>query len=319
MSELRFDPDEAHKAQKRMFAALIEMNNGVERPLRNVALPEMPPAVASTVRQGVANAIGIMSQARVAAAAVASTLKGRAQELGVYDKPAELSKWWKVGDAMVFAAEFTGTDIIYKTNRAISGEGSWDDVGSSAFAFGTTVFGGPAVKGITKGAKALRASRASERLVLTAEKERKLFHGTWKGKEFTGFHHEGGAPLVKTVVRSNPRRNGVYEVTEATVYRPTTNAMVTVSKKETWTMFPRHWSPDDVRAAVTSSRLVPAQVQSGGRLVYYGYRDGVLYTVIKGKGGEVLSSYPVRGPNASVRQMLASQGINMATLTSRND
>lgn len=188
MTELRFDPDKAHKAQKSMFNALIEMNNGVERRLRNVALPEMPATVAGSVRQGIAHAVAIMADARVVAANVASVLKGKAQDLGVYDKAAELSKWWTAGDIAIsvtgadaFYKSFGGLDVTDPNWNPLEGKfGGWQDTNYSkseqaaAWAsFGLNFVGGPVVKGVYRGGRwvvnGVRGGRAAKEARVAAQ------------------------------------------------------------------------------------------------------------------------------------------------------
>lgn len=170
MTELRFDPDKAHKAQKAMFAALITASSAVERPLRNVTFPEMPASVDGATREGIANAIALMADARVAAASVASALKSRAQILGVHDKVAEMSNWWTVGD---IAIGLTGGDAFYKTFgglditdpdwNPIEGKfGGWQHTDYSAkdqaLAWGNFMLnfvGGPIIKATAKGGRRL--------------------------------------------------------------------------------------------------------------------------------------------------------------------
>ena len=176
--EYRFDPDSAHKGQKAIFLALRHMNDWVERPLRRVNLPEMPPSVKGAVAEGLASAIAVMADARAAAGAVASTIHAKAQDLGVYDKAAELSKWWTAGD---IAISVTGGDAFYKSfgglditdpnwNPAQGKFGGWQETNYSkeeqaaAWAsFGLNFLGGPIIKGVAKGGKwALRGLRGQK-------------------------------------------------------------------------------------------------------------------------------------------------------------
>jgi hypothetical protein len=137
MSALEFKPDSVFKGQKKLYDILIDLNNGVERPLRNASMPEMPANVRGAVQSNIQAAINAMATARVDVAKVAGELKRRSYDLVEHDDPTKMPWWVKPGDFMVAAAEFTGTDIIYKTSRAVSGEGSWGDVGWSAFSFAT--------------------------------------------------------------------------------------------------------------------------------------------------------------------------------------
>lgn len=152
MTALEFDPKDAHKGQKAIFAALVTMSDVVERPLRRVSLPEMPASTRAEVNGRIHAAISVMSTARSGVAGVATELKQRAQNAGVYDRAAKLPWWVGVGDAAMTGASFFGFDAVHKT---VSGDYSKKEVAVAWAAFGTNFI--PVVK-IAKAIKGVRGA-----------------------------------------------------------------------------------------------------------------------------------------------------------------
>ena len=176
MTVYTFDPKSVDRTQRKLFDALVRMNNNVHRPLRRVDLPEMPAAVRGQVVSGIAEAISTMSAAGVSVSGVARSMKAKSYDLVEHKQlSSELGWGWKVGDAMVAAAEFTGTDIIHKAINY--DEYGWKGVTGSAAAFGSnfipvTKIAGAVGKGGKAAVGAIRGTNAANRARVTAQLDR---------------------------------------------------------------------------------------------------------------------------------------------------
>ena len=148
-----FDPDKVFKAGTDIRQAGIEVGQWVTAPLRRISYPEMPSAVLGQVQSVVTSVTAMVAEAQKAVCQVGQAMRNKTYEMTDHDDPNKLPWYYTAGDVIVWGAEFTGTDIIYKTSQAVSGEGTWTDARNSAGTFAFTVLGGPIFKGVWKGGK----------------------------------------------------------------------------------------------------------------------------------------------------------------------
>lgn len=182
MSTLSFNPESGLKGSRAVEAAMAEVRLDVERPLSLMVLPAMPAELRGAVARGLDSAVGNIQNSRSAIAQAASAVKRQAHDFGAIDRvDAKISPWYKLGDALVWAAEVTGTDVIYKVVGGFDlGEMSFEASNASAgervgaaFNFASNFFPAAKLPAITRtigvgAAKGLKVTRPASEVVGTA-------------------------------------------------------------------------------------------------------------------------------------------------------